>query len=125
LPSIPRDQQSPYPDDQRTVTAPTVPDNQPDTSANAIRGPPTTTATIEFWDRPAVLKFFGGSRPLHVSTLYRGMKSGRYPKPVHVSGNSVRWLRSECEAAARRMIAARDESKLAEPRGRPRGKIIT
>jgi predicted DNA-binding transcriptional regulator AlpA len=125
LPPIPREQQAPYPGGQRAVTAHTVPDNQVDTSANAIRGPPTTTAPIEFWDRPAVLKFFGGSRPLHVSTLYRGMKSGRYPKPVHVSGNSVRWLRSECEAAAQRMLAARDEPKVAEPRGRPRRKIIT
>ena len=72
-----------------------------------------------------MLKFFGGSRPLHVSTLYRGMKSGQLSKPVDVSGNSVRWLRSECEAAAQRMLAARDEPKLAERRGRPRRKIIT
>jgi predicted DNA-binding transcriptional regulator AlpA len=117
LSSIPREQLSRYPGGQRAVTAPTVPDNnQSETSANAIRGPPT----IEFLDRPAVLKFFGGSRPLHVSTLYRGMHSGLYPRPVKVSGNSVRWVKSECEAAAERMIAARDEPKPPERRGRPR-----
>jgi predicted DNA-binding transcriptional regulator AlpA len=118
---IPREQQAPYPGGQRAVTAHTVPDNQVD-SANAIRGPPTTTA-IEFLDRSTVLKFFGGSRPLHVSTLYRGMRNGRYPRPVHVSGNSVRWIKSECEAALDRMIAARDETKPSERRGRPRRKI--
>jgi predicted DNA-binding transcriptional regulator AlpA len=117
LPTIPREQQSRYPAGQRAVTAPTIPDNnQPEPSNNTIRGPPT----IEFLDRPAVLKFFGGSRPLHVSTLYRGMHSGLYPRPVNVSGNSVRWVKSECEDAAQRMIAARDEPKPPERRGRPR-----
>jgi hypothetical protein len=29
-------------------------------------------ATIELWDRQAVLEFFGGNKPLHPSTLYRG-----------------------------------------------------
>jgi predicted DNA-binding transcriptional regulator AlpA len=118
VPPIPREQQAPYAGGQRAVTVHTVPDNQVDTSANAIRGPPTTTA-IEFLDRPAVLKFFGGSRPLHVSTLYRGMHNGRYPRPVYVSGNSVRWIRSECEAAAQRMLDARDEPKPPTGRGQP------
>jgi predicted DNA-binding transcriptional regulator AlpA len=84
---------------------------------------PSYPATIEFWDRPAVLKFFGGSRPLHVSTLYRGLRDGTYPKPVRVSGSAVRWLRSECEAAAQRMIAARDEPNRPTKRGRKRRRI--
>lgn len=124
MPPIPREQQAPYPGGQRAVTAHTVPDNQVDTSANAIRGPPTTAA-IEFWDRSTVLKFLGGSRPLHVSTLYRGMQSGRYPRPVYVSGNSVRWIRSECEAAAQRMLAARDKPQQPTGRGRNRRQRIT
>jgi predicted DNA-binding transcriptional regulator AlpA len=55
-----------------------------------------------------VLAFFGGSKPIHIDTLYRGMRKGRYPRPIKVGG--VRWLRSECEAAVRQMIANRDKS---------------
>jgi predicted DNA-binding transcriptional regulator AlpA len=53
-----------------------------------------------------VRAFFGGTRLIDTSTLYRGMNIARYPRPVHVGG--VRWLRSECEAALARMIAERD-----------------
>ena len=48
---------------------------------------------------------------IDVSTLYRGVHSGRYPRPVNVSNNVVRWLADECEAALVRMIAQRDEPK--------------
>jgi predicted DNA-binding transcriptional regulator AlpA len=112
LPHIPREQQSPYPGGQRAAATPTVPgNNQPDTSANSIRGPP------HLWDRPTVLAFFGG---IDVSTLYRGVRSGRYPRPVNVSSNVVRWLADECESALARMIAERDEPKPPTRRGRPR-----
>jgi hypothetical protein len=75
--------------------------------------------------RAAVLRFFGGDQPLHVSTLYRGVTAGRYPKPVRVSGNNVRWLKAECEAAAQRMLAARDEppKPTTKRRGRKRRRI--
>ena len=46
-------------------------------------------------DRVEVCRFFGGTRPINASTLYRGIKANRYPQPVHVGGSS-RWLRSEC-----------------------------
>jgi predicted DNA-binding transcriptional regulator AlpA len=85
---------------------------------------PNQPDTIEFLDRPAVLKFFGGSRALHTSTLYRGISDGTYPRPVKVSSSAVRWLRSECEAAAHRMLAARDKPQPTTPRrGRPRRRI--
>jgi predicted DNA-binding transcriptional regulator AlpA len=49
--------------------------------------------------------FFGGEkRPLNLSTLYRGIKKGRYPYPVHVGPNISRWVRSECHAARQRLI---------------------
>jgi predicted DNA-binding transcriptional regulator AlpA len=83
---------------------------------------PSTPA--ELWERKDVLAYFGGRRPLHTSTLYRGIRDGLYPRPIRVSRANVRWLPSECEAALDRMIAARDE-RLAEPRGPPRHKIIT
>jgi predicted DNA-binding transcriptional regulator AlpA len=53
-------------------------------------------------DIDAVCKFFGGSKPLHPATIYRGLGT-RYPRPVRVSPNVNRWLRSECEAALRAM----------------------
>jgi predicted DNA-binding transcriptional regulator AlpA len=54
-------------------------------------------------------KFFGGSRPIDAATLSRGIKRGLYPKPVRVSANSSRWLRSECEAALAAIVARRDD----------------
>jgi predicted DNA-binding transcriptional regulator AlpA len=47
---------------------------------------------------------FGGVDP---STLYRGIKLGRYPKPVKVGPGSSRWLKSEVEACLRRMLEVR------------------
>jgi predicted DNA-binding transcriptional regulator AlpA len=86
---------------------------------------PTPREPIELLDRPAVLKFFGGSRPLHQSTLYRGLLDGTYPRPINVANGAVRWVKSECEETLRRMIATRDEPK-PQPigRGRPRRRII-
>jgi len=62
----------------------------------------------EMMTLPAVLTFFGGDRPIHYSTLYRGIAAGRYPKPVRVGPNTSRWLRSECLAARQALIDARD-----------------
>jgi Prophage CP4-57 regulatory protein (AlpA) len=88
--------------------------------------PALTTAEIELWDRAFVQTYFGGSKPLHISTLYRGMADGIYPKPIRASVNSVRWLADECRAALRRMIAERDQPpKRPEYRGRPRRQIAT
>jgi len=56
----------------------------------------------------ATCAFFGGDRPIHYSTLYRGVAAGRYPKPVRVGPNTSRWVRSECEAARRRLMAERN-----------------
>jgi predicted DNA-binding transcriptional regulator AlpA len=86
---------------------------------------PRKPEPIELLDRPAVLKFFGGSRPLHQSTLYRGLLDGTYPRPINVANGAVRWVKSECEETLRRMIAARYEPK-PQPigRGRPRRRRI-
>ena len=48
-----------------------------------------TPLPIELWERKTVLAYFGGDKPLHVSTLYRGMTTGIYPKPVNTSGNTA------------------------------------
>ena len=57
----------------------------------------------------ATCAFFGGDKPIHYSTLYRGIAVGRYPKPVHIGPNSARWLKSECAKAMQAMIRARDD----------------
>ena len=56
-------------------------------------------------DAKAVAAFFGN---IHVATLYRGIRLGRYPRPVHVGGSS-RWLRSELEQALSKMLEARND----------------
>ena len=90
------------------------------------RKAPDQPEPVEFWDRFTVLAYFGGDRPLHLSTLYRGVQRGIYPKPVNLSANCVRWVASECHAAAQRMVAARDEPMQLKPRrGRPRRQPIT
>lgn len=102
MPTIPIQQQSPNPGGRRAAAAkPAVPDNP------------------RLWDRETTCAFFGG---IDISTLYRGMYAGRYPRPVLVSEHVARWLAEECEAALERLIAARDEPrKRPEHRGRPRG----
>jgi predicted DNA-binding transcriptional regulator AlpA len=58
-------------------------------------------------DKAEVCRLFGGNRPLNASTLYRGIKQGRYPRPIKVGPGSSRWLLSECEAALRLMMEGR------------------
>jgi predicted DNA-binding transcriptional regulator AlpA len=86
---------------------------------------PSAEVELELLTQRDVLKFFGGSsRPIHVSTLYRGVASGIYPRPINIAPNAVRWIASECRAAQQRMVTARDKPKPkpqgAARRGRPR-----
>jgi predicted DNA-binding transcriptional regulator AlpA len=57
-------------------------------------------------DKYEACRFFGGNRPLNPATLYRGIRLGRFPRPVKVGGSS-RWLRAECEVALRAMVEGR------------------
>jgi predicted DNA-binding transcriptional regulator AlpA len=61
----------------------------------------------ELLDRDAACRFFGGTRTINAATLYRGIRKGRYPKPVHIGPGSSPWLREECEAALQAMISGR------------------
>jgi predicted DNA-binding transcriptional regulator AlpA len=58
-------------------------------------------------DRREACAFFGGSKPINPSTLYRGIRQGRYPAPIKVGPGSSRWLREECEAALQAMVEGR------------------
>ena len=106
--------------DRRRVTARRlpVPADDPDETPNVAAA--SEPDEIELWTRKKVLAFFGN---IHVSTLYRGIASERYPPPMNTSDNVVRWIGSECRAALVRM---RDErGKTVKPkRGRPRKQII-
>jgi predicted DNA-binding transcriptional regulator AlpA len=78
----------------------------------------TSTTDETVWDKNAVCAFFGGSRPLNHSTLYRGIAEGRYPKPFHPTPKLSRWLPSECRAARDALIAQRDPIDVAANRVR-------
>jgi len=75
--------------------------------ANASRSSELTSDDELLLDRDAVCAFFGGSRPINPSTLYRGIRRGRYPAPLKIGPGSSRWLRSECQAALQAMIERR------------------
>jgi hypothetical protein len=64
---------------------------------------------VVLMDKDETCRFFGGAnRPINAATLYRGMQTGRYPKPIHPGANSSRWIKSECMAALQQIIAERD-----------------
>jgi predicted DNA-binding transcriptional regulator AlpA len=63
--------------------------------------------SAELLDKAEVLRLFGGSKPINASTLYRGIRGGRYPRPIKVGPQSSRWLRDEVEAVLRGMEEAR------------------
>ena len=54
---------------------------------------------LDLLDRRAVCALLGGSRPINVSTLYRNIAKGHFPRPIKVGAGSSRWLKHEVEAA--------------------------
>jgi predicted DNA-binding transcriptional regulator AlpA len=75
-------------------------------AATALRLP-----NDELLDLKTTCAFFGGTRPINPATLYRGIKKGRYPAPIHVGPGTSRWLRAECQATLDAMIARRAEQR--------------
>ena len=62
----------------------------------------------ELLDVDAARRFIGGTKPISRTTLWRGVKSGRYSKPVNVGENTVRFQRSKLQADIDRLAAERD-----------------
>lgn len=58
-------------------------------------------------DCRTVCRLIGGSRPINPATLYRNIRKGIYPAPVHVGPGSSRWRRDEIEAVLQAMAEAR------------------
>lgn len=71
----------------------------------------SATDDLALMDVGETCRFFGGANsPLNPATLYRGVNSGKYPKPVKIGKGTSRWVRRECEQALREMIGARDQA---------------
>lgn len=64
--------------------------------------------TEELWDEEAVCRYFGGTKPIDHSTLYRGIKLHIIPPPIKSVLQSNRWIPSECRAARQIQIETRD-----------------
>lgn len=81
--------------------------NIPMTLLAQCEEPRAASRLDDLLDLKAVCRFFGGTKPLHPATLYRGIAAKRYPAPIHVGPNASRWLPGECAAALQAMIAGR------------------
>jgi predicted DNA-binding transcriptional regulator AlpA len=74
--------------------------------------PPSVFLSDELLDKDTACRLIGGSKPIDWSTFYRGIRAGRYPRPVKIGRSASRWLRSELQAAIDRLIAQRDATPL-------------
>jgi hypothetical protein len=64
-------------------------------------------ADDDLFDLGFVCRFFGGSlKPLHPSTVYRGIDDGRISRPFKTTKNTNRWTGRQLKADMRRMIEA-------------------
>jgi len=52
----------------------------------------------------------GADKPITRATLYRGIREGRYPRPIKIGPKASRWLLPELRATRARQIAARNAS---------------
>ncbi len=59
-------------------------------------------------DARAVCALFGGTQPIHQSTLYRGIRAGRFPKPLKIGPKTNRWKACECAEVMARISAERN-----------------
>jgi predicted DNA-binding transcriptional regulator AlpA len=52
----------------------------------------------------------GDQSPIHRSTLYRGIRAGRFPAPIKIGIGTNRWRASELIALIEAAAAARKEA---------------
>ena len=66
-----------------------------------------TDDPIELIDRDETCRELGRISP---ATLYRGVTSGRYPRPINVGPNTVRWILTEVRTCKIAMMNSRGGS---------------
>ena len=67
------------------------------------------TAISDLVDEPAACRIIGGENtPIHRATLWRGIKAGRFPKPLKIGPGTNRWRTGELFAVVEKAAAARD-----------------
>jgi hypothetical protein len=59
-------------------------------------------------DEKATCRLIGGTKPINPATLWRGIKAGRYSKPISISPNGRRWIRREILADLRTLADERE-----------------
>jgi prophage regulatory protein len=64
-----------------------------------------STDDLELLTADEACQHLGG---MNRATLYRGVASGRFPRPVKIGPNMARWVRGELQAVVRARIAERD-----------------
>jgi prophage regulatory protein len=55
--------------------------------------------------------------PISKSTWWKGIKEGRFPKPVKLTERTSAWLRADIDALCNRFVASRLESSSNEGKG--------
>ena len=62
----------------------------------------------ELLEKSAACAFIGGSQsPIHFATLYRGVKSGKFPRPIKIGPGISRWRKSELREAIEKLALER------------------
>jgi hypothetical protein len=70
----------------------------------------TQVTDDDLYDLAFLCVFFGGTRkPLHPSTIYRCVASGRISQPIKTAANTNRWLGREIKADRQRLIDGKRE----------------
>jgi predicted DNA-binding transcriptional regulator AlpA len=62
---------------------------------------------LQLMSRTDVRNFFGG---ISESTFRRGMRKGKYPKPIQVADRVFRWKRHQCVEAMERIDTPEQEA---------------
>ena len=65
------------------------------------------------WDIKKLCSFFGGVRPVHAATIYRGIQAGRIPRPFYPTPGIARWSPAECRAARAAALQRRGKGEVA------------
>ena len=71
---------------------------------------PVPSLSSDLVDIEAACRIIGGTEtPIHPSTLWRLVKAGDLPKPIHLAAQIRRWRRSELEAFLEARISSRED----------------